>query len=147
MPDGRDCFGRLFKQIYTLFEVNFIRSTKQKQVTPAQMDILFFLLSRKDQEVTQKDIETALRLSNPTVTGLLNRMEEKGLIRRVKKEQDKRYRMIQMTDQSRDYMAYLRYARQKGEENMVRGMTPEQVETLRSLLKMVLKNLTEEEKP
>ena len=147
MPDGRDCFGRLFKQIYTLFEVDFIRSTKQKQVTPAQMDILFFLLSRKDQEVTQKDIETALRLSNPTVTGLLNRMEEKGLIRRVKKEQDKRYRMIQMTDQSRDYMAYLRYARQKGEENMVRGMTPEQVETLRSLLKMVLKNLTEEEKP
>ncbi len=144
MPDEKDCFGRLFKQIYILHEMNYIKNTKQKQVTPAQMDILFFLLSRKDQEVTQKDIEGALRLSNPTVTGLLNRMEEKGLIRRVKKEQDRRYRLIQMTDQSRDYMEYLKYARRKGEETIMKGMTTEQVETLRSLLKMVLKNLTEE---
>ena len=41
-------------------------------------------------------------------------------------------------------MEYLKYARRKGEETIMKGMTTEQVETLRSLLKMVLKNLTEE---
>ena len=55
---------------------------KALDVTPAQMDLMLLLYGKeqKGEEVTQRDIETVLRLSNPTVTGLLNRMEEKGLV-------------------------------------------------------------------
>ena len=82
MSEEKECLGRLFKQIHFAFEMNGARLMKAVDVTPAQMDVMLLLYAkeREGSEVTQKDIETVLRLSNPTVTGLLNRMEEKGLV-------------------------------------------------------------------
>lgn len=147
MSEERECLGRLFKQIHLAFKMRGSELMKSVEVTPAQMDIMLLLNTkeRNGSEVTQRDIETDLRLSNPTVTGLLNRMEEKGFIRRVRKETDKRCRFIYMTEQGRTNMEMLERARRQGEAYIVKGMTDRQVEELGRLLKIVLSNLTEQE--
>lgn len=147
MSEEKECLGRLFKQIHLAFEMHGAGLMKAVDVTPAQMDIMLLLYAkeREEREVTQKDIETVLRLSNPTVTGLLNRMEEKGFIRRVRKETDKRCRFIYMTEHGRNHMEMLERARKQGEAHIVKGMTPGQAEELKRLLKIVLSNLTEQE--
>ena len=147
MSEEKECLGRLFKQIHFAFEMNGARLMKAVDVTPAQMDVMLLLYAkeREGSEVTQKDIETVLRLSNPTVTGLLKRMEEKGFIRRVRKETDKRCRFIYMTEHGRTHMEMLEQARKQGEANIVRGMTDRQAGELKQLLKIVLSNLTERE--
>ena len=70
MSEEKECLGRLFKQIHFAFEMNGARLMKAVDVTPAQMDVMLLLYAkeREGSEVTQKDIETVLRLSNPTVT-------------------------------------------------------------------------------
>lgn len=147
MSEDKECLGRLFKQIHFAFEMRGARLMKAVEVTPAQMDIMLLLYAkeREGREVTQRDIETILRLSNPTVTGLLNRMEEKGFIRRVRKETDKRCRFIYMTEHGLTHMEMLVHARKQGEAHIVKGMTSRQVEELKQLLKIVLSNLTEQE--
>ena len=149
MSEDKDCLGRLFKQIHLAFEIHGRRSMKAMEMTPAQMDVLLMLyaMEQRGEEATQREIETFLRLSNPTVTGILNRMEEKEFIRRVRKETDKRCRFIYMTEHGRTYMKTLEDARKQGEAHIVKGMTPEQVEELKQLLKIVLSNLTEQEGP
>ena len=147
MSEGKECLGRLFKQIHFAFEMHGGRLMKALDVTPAQMDLMLLLYGKeqKGEEVTQRDIETVLRLSNPTVTGLLNRMEEKGLIRRIRKETDKRCRFIHMTEHGRTYVEKLAFARRQSEAHLVKGMTPREAEELKRLLKIVLSNLTEQE--
>lgn len=140
-------FGFLFKQIHLAFEMQRTQNMKSMGLTPAQMDILLFLSMRQREEITQKDIETALRLSNPTVTGILNRMEEKDMIRRVRKEEDKRCRLVQMTDKSRICMESLRQDMEQEEERLTKGMTSQQTEEFRNMLKMVLTNITGQEEP
>ena len=46
------------------------------------------------------NLETGLTLKNPTVTGLLNRLEEKGFITREQNLNDKRSKFIKMTEES-----------------------------------------------
>ena len=48
--------------------------------------------------VNQKDIEKALSLKNPTVTGILKRLDEKGFILAVPSNQDKRCKNIYPTE-------------------------------------------------
>lgn len=148
MSGEQEYLGRLFKQIHIAFETNAARDMRVLRLTPSQMDILLlvYVMERRGKEVTQKDIETCLRLSNPTVTGTLNRMEEKHLICRVRKVADKRCRFICLTEHGREYMEILKEARKKNDGQMIKGMTSRQVEELTGLLKLVLANLTETER-
>jgi DNA-binding MarR family transcriptional regulator len=49
-----------------------------------------------------KDIATHLGVENSTISGILERMENKGLIRRMIDSSDRRFIHIELTDVSRD---------------------------------------------
>ena len=49
-----------------------------------------------------KDIAAHLGVENSTISGILERMENKGLIRRMIDSTDRRYIYIELTDVSRD---------------------------------------------
>lgn len=57
------------------------REAARYDLTPAQASILMYL-EKADHPVNQRELENYFRLSNPTVTGLMKRMEAKGFIRR-----------------------------------------------------------------
>mgnify|MGYP000346849506 CR=1 FL=1 len=59
-------------------------------ITGRQADILFYLMDHKEEKVKQVMIEKAFRLSNPTVTGVLNRLEQNGFLTRELSEKDRR---------------------------------------------------------
>ena len=50
----------------------------------------------------QKDIEEHFHISNPTVTGILNRLEQKGFIERKHTPKDNRVRTIVITQKKHD---------------------------------------------
>lgn len=73
------------------------------------MDVLLYLKRHEEDKLTQRDLETGLTLKNPTVTGLLNRLEEKGFITREQNLNDKRSKFIKMTEKTQRVLddAYL----------------------------------------
>lgn len=135
--------GHLFKKIHNAFEVNFNREIREMGMTAAQFDVLVYLV-KVGCPATQKDIETFLMLSNPTVTGILNRMEGKRLICRNRMERDKRCHLITMTERSRELLGNMCRKREENERRLVSNMTEAEVAELISLLKIVLANLTTE---
>ena len=60
--------------------------------------VLTFLLKSQDKTIIQKDIEEYLELRHPTIIGILQRMEAKGLIVSTVDQQDKRQKIIALTD-------------------------------------------------
>ena len=67
-----------------------------------QCAVLDYLLGSSKEFVNQKDIEKALSLKNPTVTGILKRLDEKGFILAVPSNQDKRCKNIYPTEKAYD---------------------------------------------
>lgn len=83
------------------------RNLQTYRLTAAQMDVLIYLKCNEEQEIHQREIENWFHLKNPTVTGLLNRLEEKGFLTRRKHSSDRRYRVIELTEKGNQVLGEL----------------------------------------
>ena len=79
--------------------------------------------------------------------GILDRLEEKGMVERSVSGADARRRFITLTEKGREQQALFRKNFRAAEERMLRGLTPEEVETFRSLLGRIIQNLEEDQIP
>ena len=113
-------------------------------VTPVQSHVLLYLAHQGDLAVNQRELEKELHLKPSTVNGVLDRMEEKGLVRRSVIGEDARRRLITLTDKGREQQSRFTESFLANEEAMVRGFSPAERETLLELLERIVENLKEE---
>ena len=67
--------GFMIKQINTIYEKELNNLLKSVGITASQCAVLDYLFRSDEEAVNQRDIEKALSLRNPTVTGLIKRLE------------------------------------------------------------------------
>ena len=112
-------------------------------VTPAQTHVLLYL-GEQSGPTPQRDVVEHLRVKPPTANGILDRMEEKGLIRRTADENDQRQKQVTATEKGRELNSLVQAAFQEAEAVMVKGLRLEETEVLRLLLYRVIENLEED---
>ena len=139
----RKTIGFLFKQINNVYEKEFNNRLKRLGITSSQCEVLDFLLQSSKDEVTQRDIERALNLKNPTVTGLLKRLDEKGFILSVPSGKDKRCKNIYLTEKAYDIQRRMEMERKKLDKMLTLGMTNKEIDALYKMLNRVLYNIAE----
>ena len=66
------------------------------EVTPIQGMLLFFLQKKDGSSLTQ--ISQGLMLENPTVTGLIDRLEKLGYVKRSDHPNDRRVYLVYLTE-------------------------------------------------
>ena len=66
------------------------------EVTPIQVMLLFFLQKHDGSSLTQ--ISQGLMLENPTVTGLIDRLEKLGYVKRSDHPNDRRVYLVHLTE-------------------------------------------------
>ena len=76
------------------------KNLAQFDITPIQYGVLGCIWEFDMHN--PKDIAAHLGVENSTISGILERMENKGLIRRMIDSTDRRYIYIELTDVSRD---------------------------------------------
>jgi DNA-binding MarR family transcriptional regulator len=135
--------GFLVKQINNIYEKDFNNQLKKLDLTSSQAEVLDYLFRCDEEEVNQKDIEKALSLKNPTVTGILKRMEEKGFVMILPSEKDKRCKNVYLTEQAFDIEKKMEAARRKVDKSLTLGMTKREVQALQKMLNRVLYNVSE----
>lgn len=144
MESKHVCGG--FKIINNYFENQLNLGLAEYNLTRSQMDVLILLKinEKKNIETNQKDIEKALSLKNPTVTGILDRLEDKGYIKRNVSSKDKRLKQITLTDTSNEILLKSRNHAKKIEEKILSSLTSEEKEELLQLLDKIKNNIKEE---
>lgn len=144
MESKHICSG--FKIINNYFENQLNLGLAEYNLTRSQMDVLILLKinEKKNIETNQKDIEKALSLKNPTVTGILDRLEDKGYIKRNVSSKDKRLKQITLTDTSNEILLKSRNHAKKIEEKILSSLTSEEKEELLQLLDKIKNNIKEE---
>ena len=69
------------------------------EVTPIQVMLLFFLQKNNGSSLTQ--ISQGLMLENPTITGLIDRLEKSGYVKRSDHPNDRRVYLIHLTERGK----------------------------------------------
>ena len=134
--------GAYFKSISNALDRKFNRDLDQFDLTLSQASTLMFLHFNQDKEISQIDIQNNFNLTNPTVTGILKRLELKGFICRTTSSSDGRRNIIRLTEKSAQLEQLLAQGIANAENQMTNGFTEEEKELLISLLGRVLVNIS-----
>jgi len=67
---SREMMGAYIPMLHNQFKEQMNLLVGKIDLTTSQIHVLFYLKSRGDEEVIQKDIEETFNLTNPTVTGI-----------------------------------------------------------------------------
>ena len=135
--------NKQLKMIQKTFEERRNKHLSKYNLTSSQQEILFYLGFHEGEPIHQREIEKWFRLNNPTVTSILNRLEEKGFIVRKTKEDDKRFRMIELTEKSRCLMQEMCEEMWQMDDKIYSCMTAEERSQLSGLLERILNSLSE----
>ena len=139
----RKTIGFLFKQINNVYEKEFNHLLRSLGITSSQCEVLDFLFRSGKEEVTQRDIEKALNLKNPTVTGILKRLDEKGFVLVVPSGKDKRCKNVYLTEKAYGIQKRMELDRKKVDKMLTLGMNKKEIEALDKMLNRVIYNIAE----
>lgn len=96
-------------------------------------------------ELSQTELASKMGIEAPTLVGVLDRMERDGWIQRVPSETDRRKKMIRVTDRVDPAWSQMVQCGLKVRKQATQGLNEEQIKLLRTTLKVMLKNLKQEQ--
>ena len=135
--------GMLLKCLDKKIINEFNKELEQFEITLMQSEVLKYIYFHEDKEdVFQKQIEEFFNSTNPTITGILKRLESKELIKRETSLTDGRYKKLTLTKKGRILLDKLRELGLKKIENkLTQRLSSEERDELERLLLLVLEGL------
>ena len=113
-------------------------------LTSIQADVLVFvLMNYEKREINQLDVQAVFKLTNPTVSGIVDRLEEKGFIKRVRSEKDARFRSLVALPKGVALEETLRNSAAEAENYLVQNMSEAEQAEFERLLKVALDTVEE----
>ncbi len=145
MKTDAEKIGLLTKSINLAIEKERNRYLAEYGLTAAQSDVMQYLTIAHTRgiEINQVDIERELHLSNPTVTGILKRLEAKGFVVKNESQKDHRYKSVFVTEQAMKVYRRSGHNKEHIEEYLMRGLTQEQRDGAIAALEVMLENMQE----
>jgi DNA-binding MarR family transcriptional regulator len=107
-------------------------SESDVEVTPIQVMLLFFLQKNDGLSLTQ--ISQGLMLENPTITGLIDRLEKSGYVKRSNHPDDRRVYLVYLTGKGNIVANKALPIVKKLNEKIKEGYSKEEIESFKKLL-------------
>lgn len=103
------------------------------KVTTAQSGILFLLKQKNSRTMTE--LSQILSTDNSTITGLVDRLEKSGFVRRNASANDRRISHINITPQGIEEVEKAKVIIKKVNEEIKSGFTGEEMESFKKVLR------------
>ena len=120
------------------------KKLRQYDVSPMQCRTLMFLHDAEGS-VNQKTLERHLMIKPSTVNGIVDRLEEKGLVYRTVSATDGRCRILALTEEGQRFHDDFQTVLHQVNERLERGFTQEEKAQFTAFLLRAGRNLTDEE--
>lgn len=135
--------GMLLKGIDKRIVNEINKELEQFDITLMQNEVLKYIYFHEEkQDVFQKHIEGFFNSTNPTITGILKRLESKELIRREISHTDGRYKKLTLTKRGKQLLSQTHeLVPKKVEYKLTQKLSAEERDELERLLILVLDGL------
>lgn len=136
-------FGHLFRILSSCSVQAINNALAQQDMTAAQGHILGYL-AHCGEPPCPRDLEEQFHLTHPTVSGLLSRMEKKGLLELRPDPNDRRCKRIHILPKGWELDDTIRSAIQANEARIVQGFSQEETALFADFLARAVQNLSGE---
>ncbi len=106
--------------------------------------LVFKTLNSSEVPLSSVELSRKLNVTPSNITGIIDRLEEKGLVQRIKKQNDRRTSLLELTDKGKDFAGILP---DLIEDKLMRGLSnlsPTEVYGIYSALENIIKIIGEE---
>ncbi|MEA2091781.1 MAG: MarR family transcriptional regulator [Campylobacterota bacterium] len=134
-----ESYGFFFNMIHVSIKEKLEVQLKQFDITAHQFGILLIIFKKKS--LTQREIVKFTTGDEPSTTRLITRLEDKGLLVRVTDKNDKRKRLVSLTQQAESLLEKILPYAQEGNKQLVSSLNDEEKRTLLNLLRKVASSL------
>ncbi|WP_306120632.1 MULTISPECIES: MarR family transcriptional regulator [unclassified Roseitalea] len=104
------------------FKIVQVEDDTGKPLSPAEAEALFFIAQAEG--VIARDVADWLGVVPTTVTGILDRLEQAGLVARTRSDHDRRVMKLDLTDQGRAWHDAVRRRQLDNCMAMLEGLDP-----------------------
>ncbi len=142
--------GFQIKEIHNLISRKAFRESRKytnKGVSPIQGMIVKYIIDKTNnhEEVFQKDIQSTFRLRRSTLSGILQTMENNGLIKKESSKSDLRSKKIIITNDSNDLYDDIIEKLNNSESVMKNGISKNELDIFYKVSNKIIENLKENE--
>ncbi len=133
-------YGPLFRTLHSCTDQAITVELEKMELTSAQGHIMGYLAC-SSKPPCPRDIEEAFRLSHPTVSGLLSRMEKKGFIELRMDPDDRRCKRVYVLPKGEECLETMHRTIRDIEEQLVQGFSPQEEQQFSQYLERAVANM------
>lgn len=128
--------GYLVRRLHQIHIGLFTEECGTEDITPVQFGMLSALES--GEEIDQLTLSTAVGVDRVSGADVIRRLERRGLLERNLSEQDKRAKLIKITDSGRAYANRIRPMMARSQNKLIEPLTSEEHEEFMRLIKKLV---------
>ena len=125
---------------YEALKTCCVEHDKKYIVTPPQFGVLILLIEQDGQTIGALSQQRAI--DAPTMTGIVKRLEQSGLVERRHDREDRRLVKVYLTDEGRDIMRFLPDAAIEFNKTMSQGFSEDEKRDMQVKLQKIIANLS-----
>ena len=132
--------GFLIRRISNRMKTNFDAQMKKHDLTYSQSQVLFHL-KNNGGSMSQRQLQDMMKVSHPTMVGLVQRLEANDFVRTSLDDKDRRNKIVSLSQQAELFSNDVEASRKKNRKKMLKGFDEKEVEELYRLLERVYENI------
>lgn len=140
MEERKDC-GMLLKMINDEMEKNANNVLRAQDLTFSQVGALLELDIAPEGQLPLKELEKRLHVAQSTMAGIISRLERKALVEPFGDPEDRRIKLVRITQTGRERVQAASRHRSQAEEHLLSGLTETERSIFYTLLKKVCDSL------
>ncbi|MFC5450993.1 MarR family winged helix-turn-helix transcriptional regulator [Paenibacillus aestuarii] len=141
--DATESHGQYISAIYRHMQILISAELTPYRIGSGQY--IFLMAIAFQQPITQKALSEKLLIDKTTTAKAVNKLEAEGYVRREADPADNRYQLLYLTETGREVVPKVQEALGRVKNKTRKGITDEEYDLLVDLLKIVLRNLSEQE--
>ncbi len=132
---SNELMGKIHRGMRRFFEFQM----KKYGITPPQFEVLISLWT--EDGLVLSELSKRLSRDGPTITGIIDRMEKKELVRRERSTTDRRVIKVFSTPKAAEMKEALTKLQKTAGKDIIENFTDEDITSLEQLLSKLLKNI------
>ena len=138
-----DRTDHLMGKLHRSLRRNYDRQLKSFSLTPCQFEVLMTLWS--EDGIVLSELGRRVSRDGPTITGVVDRMEKKMLVKRKRDSHDRRVVKVNLTAKGKNMQEQLSTTKKEVFERITHNLSLREINHLVTLLEKMMKNVEREE--
>lgn len=134
--------GTMLKQINDALEKQANNSLRPDGLTMAQVGVLLALNRTEEKQMSLKELEKVIHVSQSTAAGIVSRLEQKGFVECFGSSEDRRIKIVRLSENGARRCQASEQGMAASESHILSALTPAEREIFAMLLRKVRDSLT-----